>query len=176
MSRLRVGAAALAAVAVLLAGCASSHKNTVIVGAAETTVGASGTTESAVHDSAVTTGNESTPTSRDALTGLSAKCKEKFAGYLAKVGQLGSQPNAYKDLVPLLKDLLSGAPADVQAAAKPMLDAFGKMAAVIDKYNGDIAKATQDPDFAAIGEAMSSADSRAASKKIDDWLKSTCGG
>ena len=173
MSRLRLGAATLATVAMLLAGCSADSKN-VVTGATVTTASASGTTASAAHDSAVTT--TTTPTSGGALSGLSGKCKEKFASYLAKVAQLGSQPTAYKDLVPLLKELLSGAPADVQAAAKPTLDAFGKMAALIDKYKGDMAKASQDPDFAAIGQAMSTADSQTASKKIEDWLKSTCGG
>ena len=193
MSRLRLGAATLASVAVLLAGCASNSTKT-LTGPTETTAKAPGTTESAADGSATTADNgdtntttaadnsaatttqENTPASGDAIPGLGGKCKEKFASYLAKVRQLGSAPNAYKDLVPVLNELLAGAPADVQAAAKPTLDAFGTFATLIDKYNGDIAKASQDPDFAAAEQAMSSADAQAASKKIDDWLKSTCGG
>lgn len=192
MSRLRLGGATLATVAVLLAGCASDSKKA-LTGTTKTTANASGTTASAAAGSATTTANtdtnttkavdnsaatttqETTPTSGDALPGLSGKCKEKYASYLAKVGQLGSTPDTYKALVPLLNELLAGAPADVQAAAKPLLDAFGTFAALIDKYNGDIAKASQDPDFAVAEQAMSSADALAAGTKIEDWLKSTCG-
>jgi hypothetical protein len=191
MSRLRLGAATLVTAAVLLVGCASDSKKA-LTGTTETTANASGTTASAagsatttangdtnttkaVDNSAATTTQETTPTSGDALPGLSGKCKEKYASYLAKVGQLGSAPDTYKALVPLLNELLAGAPPDVQAAAKPTLDAFGKLAALIDKYNGDIAKASQDPDFAAVEQAMSSADARAADTKIEEWLKSTCG-
>ena len=178
MSRLRLGAATLATlatVAVLLVGCASSSKNS-LTDATDTTASVSGATTSGDSNSAVSSTKEITPTSGDAVPGLSGQCKEKLASYRGKVAQLGSQPNAYKDLVPLLKGLLSGAPADVQAAALPTLNAFGKMAALIDKYNGDMAKASKDPDFATIGAAMSTADSKAANKKIEDWLKSTCGG
>jgi ABC-type Fe3+-hydroxamate transport system substrate-binding protein len=212
MSRLRVGAATLAAVAVLLAGCTSDNTktltgptettanaprttptiaaaspvtttanadtNTTIAAASPVTTTANGDTSTTIvaDNSAATTAQVATPPG-DATVGLGGKCKELFASYLAKVGQLGSSPNAYKDLVPLLTELLSGAPADVQAAAKPTLDAFGKLAALIDKYNGDIAKASQDPDFAAVEQAMgSNGDDKASSNKVDDWLKSTCGG
>ena len=192
MSRLRLGAATLATVAVLLAGCASNRK--ALTGTPDTTANPSVTTASAADGNATTTSNgdasattaaddssatttiETTQTSGDAFAGLSGKCKEKYAGYLAKVSQLGSNPGSYKDLVPLFNELLAGAPADVKAAAKPTIDAFVKFAALIDKYNGDIAKASQDPEFTAVEKSLSSSDTRAASKKVENWLKSTCGG
>ena len=187
MSRLCRGAGTLAAVTVLLAGCGSSSKplastrETVETtasaadGSATTTANGDTNATSAVADSGASPTVETTPTS-DAFSGLSAKCKEKYASYLAKVKALGSSPTSYKDLVPLFKELLAGAPPDVQAAAQPSLDAFTKFSALIDKYNGDIAKASQDPDFAAIEGSFTSADSQANSKKVDDWLRSTCGG
>ena len=192
MSRLRLGCATLVTVAVLLAGCASSNK--ALTGTPETAANASVATASAADGSATTTANgdsnttmaaaepsatttvETTPTSGDALPGLSEKCQAKYASYLAKVKELGSNPARYKDLVPLLKELLAGAPPNVQAAAQPSLDAFVKFSALIDKYSGDIAKASQDPEFVAVEESFTSADSKAASKKVEDWLKSTCGG
>ena len=127
--------------------------------------------------SSLSTGEfSSTPTSGDAFPGLSEKCKAKYASYLAKVKELGSNPARYKDLVPLFKEMLAGAPPDVQAAAQPSIEAFVKFSALIDKYSGDIAKASQDPEFVAVEESFTSADSKAASKKVEDWLKSTCGG
>ena len=192
MSRLRLGCATLVTVAVLLAGCASSNK--ALTGTPETAANASVATASAADGSATTTANgdsnttmaaaepsatttvETTPTSGDAFPGLSEKCQAKYASYLAKVKELGSNPARYKDLVPLFKELLAGAPPDVQAAAQPSIDAFVKFSALIDKYSGDIAKASQDPDFVAVEESFSSADSKAASKKVEDWLTSTCGG
>ena len=182
MSRLHLGATTLAAVTVLLAGCGSSSKP--LAGTRETAASAAVTAASAADGSATTTAAadsgasptvDTTPTS-DALSGLSAKCQEKYASYLAKVKAIGSSPANYKDLVPLFKELLAGAPPDVQAAAQPTLDAFTKFSALIDKFNGDIAKASQDPDFAAVEQSFSSADAQANSKKVEDWLKSTCGG
>ena len=192
MSRLRLGCATLVTVAVLLAGCASSNK--ALTGTPETAANASVATASAADGSATTTANgdsnttmaaaepsatttvETTPTSGDAFPGLSEKCQAKYASYLAKVKELGSNPARYKDLVPLFKELLAGAPPDVQAAAQPSIDAFVKFSALIDKYSGDIAKASQDPEFVAVEESFTNADSKAASKKVEDWLKSTCGG
>ena len=210
MSRLRLGCATLAAVAVLLAGCTSSNKaltgtpetaanapvatasapdgsatttanretTTTIVsdGSATTTANGDINTTTAIDGSAATTPIDTTPTSGDAFPGFSEKCKAKYASYLAKAKELGSNPARYKDLVPLLKELLAGAPPDVQAAAQPSLDAFVKFSALIDKYNGDIAKASQDPEFVAVEQSFTSADSKAASKKVEDWLKSTCAG
>ncbi len=220
MSRLRLGAASLASVAVLLAGCASNSTKpltgpthttanapsttasadgnatttTVAAGPASTTVNGDTITTAVADGPASTTANgdtnataaadggaevttqETAPASGDAFPGLSGQCKAKYANYLAKVSQLASGPETYKELGPLLNELLAGAPADVQAAAKPVLDAFAKFAAIIDKYNGDIVKASQDPDFAMIETSLSSADTQAAGKKVEDWLKSTCGG
>ena len=189
MLRLRLGCATLAAVAVL-AGCASSNK--ALTGATATTdngplttaiapveapvaTTANGNTNTTIAADGSETTVDTTPTSGDVFPGFSEKCKAKYADYLAKAKELGTNPARYKDLVPLFKELLAGAPPDVQAAAQPSLDAFVKFSALIDKYNGDIAKASQDPEFVAIEQSFSSADAKAASKKVEDWLKSTCG-
>ena len=145
-------------------------------GPVTTTANADSSTTMTVAEPSATTTVETTPPSGDVFPGLSEKCKAKYASYLAKAKELGSNPAKYKDLVPLLKELLVGAPPDVQAAAQPSLDAFVKFSALIDKYSGDIAKASQDPEFAAVEQSFTSADSKAASKKVEDWLKSSCGG
>ena len=158
---------------------ANGDASTTIVadGAVTTTANGDSNTTMAVDEPSATTTVETTPTSGgDAFPGFSEKCKAKYASYLAKVKELGSNPARYKDLVPLFKELLAGAPPDVQAAAQPSIDAFVKFSALIDKYSGDIAKASQDPEFVAVEESFTSVDSKAASKKVEDWLKSTCGG
>jgi hypothetical protein len=157
---------------------ANGDTSTTIVadGPVTTTANGDSNTTMAVAEPSATTRVETPPISGDAFPGFSEKCKAKYASYLAKVKELGSNPARYKDLVPLFKELLAGAPPDVQAAAQPSLDAFVKFSALIDKYSGDIAKASQDPEFVAVEESFTSVDSKAASKKVEDWLKSTCGG
>ena len=164
MIRTKFAATAIAATALLgLSACSSGVK---VAGPSKTTASPTGNSSTGGGTGNTTAGGGGTP---------SAECQKVYAQFAAAMAG-ASTGNSAQDAKTMFTNLEKVVPDNLKAAAKTIATAYGKYFDLLAKYNGDTAKAMQDPEVVKELQAVASPDVAAASQQISDYFSSQCKG
>lgn len=186
MIRWTVPVAALAALILVVTGCGGSKKSSDSTAATTPTTatvssssGSSSSSDSSSTDTS-TSSDTSTSTDSGSVSDAAAKSCLNFASAAAKLGSAlssaGSQASS-EETKRFFESLADKAPSDIKASFQIFADAFGKYLDAVKGLKFEPGKVPSATDLAKQQnalKALSTTEVRAASEKINNWVKAGC--
>jgi len=168
--RARRGLLALAVVGTLgLAACGGSGDKGGLTDSAQ-----SGTESDAGADSAADEGN-GTPQTVGNVAGLSGAC-EATINLISVTGQILAGQIPAASARETLERFVKEAPSEIKADAEIFAGAYLEWVEVLARYNGDVAKAYEEPEVVAVLEKLQGADTSGAYDRIGKYVTEECDG